>query len=162
MIHKKKCHTKSSKIVVNNKAYHNYFIEEVFQSGLMLEGWEVKSIRSGKINISESYITSHLNQMYLCNSLIQPLPMSSNHIFCNPTRKRKLLLHKNEINFLSLKKKNIGYTLISLSLFWKRSWCKLEFGLAKGKNMQDKRIELRKKEWEKEKFKILKKNKLLS
>jgi SsrA-binding protein len=105
MLHKKKCHIKSSKIIINKKAYHNYFIEEVFQSGLILEGWEVKSIRSGRISISESYIAINFNEMYLCNSLIQPLPMSSNHIICNPIRKRKLLLHKNEINFLSEKKK---------------------------------------------------------
>lgn len=157
MLYKKKSDKKISKIVVNKKAHHNYFIEKVFQSGLVLEGWEVKSIRSGKVNISESYITSYFHEMYLCNSLIQPLYMSSNHIICNPTRKRKLLLHKNEIDFLSLKKKNVGYTIVSLSLFWKKSWCKLEFGLAKGKSIQDKRINLKHKEWEREKLKILKK-----
>ncbi|QCI17651.1 SsrA-binding protein SmpB [Buchnera aphidicola (Acyrthosiphon lactucae)] len=157
MLHKKKSHKKLSKIVINKKAYHNYFIEKIFQSGLVLEGWEVKSIRSGQVNISESYIISHLNELYLCNSFIQPLNMSSSHILCNPMRKRKLLLHKDEINFLSLKKKKIGYTIVSLSLFWKKSWCKLEFGLAKGKTVHDKRIILKKKEWEKEKFKILKK-----
>ncbi|MCU4136974.1 SsrA-binding protein SmpB [Buchnera aphidicola (Sitobion miscanthi)] len=159
MLLKKKSSEKTSKIVINKKAYHNYFIEKVFQSGLILEGWEVKSIRSGKVNISESYIMNYCNEMYLCNSLIQPLYMSSNHITCNPTRKRKLLLNKNEIDFLFLKKKNIGYTIISLSLFWKKSWCKLEFGLAKGKSLQDKRINLKNREWEKEKLKILKKTK---
>ncbi len=85
--------------------------------------------------------------------------MSSNHITCNPTRRRKLLLHRNEIDFLSLKRKNTGYTIISLSLFWKKSWCKLEFGLAKGKSVHDKRTKSKKKEWEKEKFKILKQTK---
>ncbi|QCI22703.1 SsrA-binding protein SmpB [Buchnera aphidicola] len=159
MLPKKKSHKQSSKIVINKKAYHNYFIEKVFQSGLVLEGWEVKSIRSGRVNISESYIISYYNEIYLCNSLIQPLHMSSNHIICNPTRRRKLLLNRNEIDFLSLKRKNIGYTIISLSLFWKKSWCKLEFGLAKGKSMHDKRIKSKKQEWVKEKFKILKKTK---
>lgn len=123
----------------------------------MLEGWEVKSIRAKKINIAESYIMSYLDEMYLCNALIQPLHMSSNHIICNPTRKRKLLLHKHEIDFLSIKSKNIGYTIISLSMFWKKSWCKLEFGLAKGKSVQDKRMEYKKKEWEKEKSNLIKK-----
>ena len=104
MLNKKKYHVKSFKIV-NKKAYYNYFIEEKFQSGLVLEGWEVKSIRSGKVNITESYIISYLNEMYLCNSLIQPLKVSSTHILYNPIRKRKLLLNKNEINFLSNKKK---------------------------------------------------------
>jgi len=158
MLYNKKSNKKLSKIAINKKAYHNYFIEKVFQSGLVLEGWEVKSIRSGKVNISESYIINYLNEMYLCNALIQPLYMSSNHVFCNPTRKRKLLLHKNEIDFLSLKKKNTGYTIISLSLFWKKSWCKLEFGLAKGKSIHDKRTDLKKQEWEKEKNKLFKKN----
>ncbi|CAL4326315.1 SsrA-binding protein SmpB [Buchnera aphidicola] len=157
MLHKKKSHIGSSKIVINKKVYHNYFIEKVFQSGLVLEGWEVKSLRQGKVNISESYIVTDMNEMYLYNSLIQPLHVSSNNSFCNPTRKRKLLLHKNEINFLSTQKKNIGYTLISLSLFWKKSWCKLEFGLAKGKSVKDKRIDVKNKEWKKEKLKILKK-----
>ncbi|QIQ41842.1 MAG: SsrA-binding protein SmpB [Buchnera aphidicola (Microlophium carnosum)] len=159
MLHKKKYDKKSSKIVVNKKAYHNYFIEKVFHSGLVLEGWEIKSIRSGKVNISDSYIISHLNEMYLCNSLIQPLPMSSNHIICNPIRRRKLLLHKDEINFLSFQKKNIGCTMVSLSLFWKKSWCKLEFGLAKGKTVHDKRTNLKTREWNKERLKILKKTK---
>ncbi|QCI23797.1 SsrA-binding protein SmpB [Buchnera aphidicola (Macrosiphoniella sanborni)] len=157
MLHKAKKCKKRSIIILNKKVYHNYFIEKIFQSGLRLEGWEVKSIRAGKINISESYIISHLNEMYLCNALIQPLHMSSNHIFCNPTRKRKLLLHRNEIDFLSIQKKNKGYTIVSLSMFWKKSWCKLEFGLAKGKSLQDKRMDTKKKEWEKEKLKIIKK-----
>ncbi|ACL30066.1 SsrA-binding protein SmpB [Buchnera aphidicola str. APS (Acyrthosiphon pisum)] len=159
MLQKKKYQKKSSKIIINKKAYYNYFIEKVFQSGLVLEGWEIKSIRSGKVNISESYIINDRNEMYLCNCLIEPLQMSSNRFSCDPTRKKKLLLHKNEIDFLSLKKKNTGYTMVSLSLFWKKSWCKLEFGLAKGKTAQDKRINLKKREWEQEKLKILKKTK---
>ncbi|QCI20395.1 SsrA-binding protein SmpB [Buchnera aphidicola (Brachycaudus cardui)] len=161
MSYKKTSHIKSSKIVINKKAYHNFFIEKVFQSGLVLEGWEVKSLREGKVNISESYIISYMNEMYLYNSLIQPLYMSSSHISCNPIRKRKLLLHKHEIDLLSAKKKNIGYTLISLSLFWKQSWCKLEFGLAKGKTLKDKRVDKKNKEWQKEKLKILKKTNVI-
>ncbi|ANZ22471.1 SsrA-binding protein [Buchnera aphidicola (Diuraphis noxia)] len=156
MIDKKNCNLKLFKIV-NKKAYYNYFIEKKFQSGLVLEGWEVKSIRSGKVNITESYITSVFNEMYLCNSLIQPLSVSSKYIIYNPTRKRKLLLNKNEINFLSNKKKNIGYTLVSLSLFWEKSWCKLEFGLAKGKSIQDKRLHIKNKQWKKDKLNIIKK-----
>ncbi|AHG60126.1 SsrA-binding protein SmpB [Buchnera aphidicola] len=156
MLHKKN-RVNLSKIVINKKAYHNYSVEKIFESGLVLEGWEVKSIRSGKINISESYVINYLNEMYLYNALIQPLNVSSNNNYCNPMRKRKLLLHKNEINFLSIQRKNIGYTLIPLSLFWKKSWCKLEFGLAKGKNMKDKRTDAKNKEWQKEKLKILKK-----
>ncbi|AEO08054.1 SsrA-binding protein SmpB [Buchnera aphidicola] len=150
---------KKSRIVFNKKAYHNYFIEQIFQAGIVLQGWEIKSIRSGKINISESYISNYCNEIYLFNAVIQPLHMSSNHIFCDPKRKRKLLLNKNEIDFLSVKKKNIGYTIISLSMFWKKSWCKLEFGLAKGKNRQDKRIDSKKREWGKEKLRILKNKK---
>lgn len=95
--------------------------------------------------------------MYLYNCLIEPLKSSSSHIICNPTRKRKLLLKKDEINFLSCKQKNTGYTMIALSLFWKKSWCKLECGLAKGKNVSDKRSDLKNKEWKREKSTLLKK-----
>jgi len=105
MIHKNHHKTKSLKIV-NNKAYYNYFIEKKFISGLVLEGWEVKSIKLGKINITESYIIDHLHEMYLCNAFIQPLNQTSTHVFCDPYRKKKLLLKKNEIIFLSLKKKD--------------------------------------------------------
>ncbi|ALD15208.1 SsrA-binding protein [Buchnera aphidicola (Aphis glycines)] len=159
MLNKKKYNLKSLIFCINKKAYHKYFIEKVFQSGLVLKGWEIKSIRSGKINISESYINNFLHEMYLCNSVIQPLTTASNHFFFDPTRKRKLLLHKNEISYLSIKTNEIGYTLIPLSLFWKKSWCKLNFGLAKGKNKIDKREEEKKNSWKKDKLRILKKTK---
>ncbi|AYN24804.1 SsrA-binding protein SmpB [Buchnera aphidicola] len=158
MSRKKKCYLKSSTICTNKKAYYNYFIEEVFQSGLVLMGWEVKSIRLGKINITESYINNdNLNEMYLYNSVIQPLNTCSNHLFCDSSRKRKLLLHKSEIQYLSNKKNKIGSTLIALSLFWEKSWCKLNFGLAKGKTKIDKREDEKQNQWNKEKSKILKK-----
>ncbi|QNS01954.1 MAG: SsrA-binding protein SmpB [Buchnera aphidicola (Pentalonia nigronervosa)] len=159
MLYKNKTCTNLSKIIVNKKAYYNYFIEEVFQSGIVLKGWEIKSIRSGNINISASYIINNLNEIYLCNSVIQPLCTISNYSFFNSTRKRKLLLHKREINFLSIKIKNIGYTVIPLSFFWKKSWCKLEIGLAKGKNICDKRTKIKNCNWSKEKSRILKQNK---
>ncbi|QCI17077.1 SsrA-binding protein SmpB [Buchnera aphidicola (Aphis helianthi)] len=161
MLTKKKHNLKLSTIYTNKKAYYNYFIEETFQSGLVLQGWEIKSIREGKINISESYISNHLHEMYLFNSIIQPLNTTSNHFPCDPIRKRKLLLHRNEINYLSIQKNKIGYTLITLSLFWKKSWCKLNFGLAKGKNKIDKREEDKKNTWKREKLNILKKTKII-
>ncbi|CAL4321301.1 SsrA-binding protein SmpB [Buchnera aphidicola] len=161
MLNKKKHPIKLSKIIVNKKAYYNYNIEKNFFSGLVLEGWEIKSIRSKKINISESYIHYYQNEMYLMNATFQPLHISSQSIFCNPTRKRKLLLHRHEINFLSARIKNTGYTLITLSLFWKKSWCKLEFGIAKGKTLRDKRLHIKNNEWKKEKLNILKKNRII-
>ncbi|QCI18802.1 SsrA-binding protein SmpB [Buchnera aphidicola] len=161
MLNKKKHNLKSSTICVNKKAHYNYFIEEVFQSGLVLKGWEIKSIRLGKINISESYISNYSHEMYLCNAIIEPLNTISNHFPCDPVRKRKLLLHKNEMNYLSIKKNKIGYTLIALSLLWKKSWCKLSFGLAKGKNKIDKRNADKQNTWKKEKLKILKKTKII-
>lgn len=162
MLNKKKYKLKASIICTNKKAHYNYFIEEVFQSGLVLQGWEIKSIKLGKINISESYISNNSNninsnEMYLCNSIIQPLQCTSSHFPCDPMRKRKLLLHKSEINYLFKKKNQIGYTLIALSLLWKKSWCKLNFGLAKGKSKTDKREEEKKNTWKKEKLRILKK-----
>ncbi|QCI24333.1 SsrA-binding protein SmpB [Buchnera aphidicola (Muscaphis stroyani)] len=161
MLHKKKNKIKSSNIILNKKAYYDYFVEKKFESGLILQGWEVKSIRSGQINISESYVMHDKNEMYLFNAIVQPLHMSSNHKICDPKRKKKLLLHKKEINFLSIKNKKKGYTLVALSLFWKKSWCKLEFGLAKGKNIRDKRTENQKQQWKKEQSKILKKVKTI-
>ncbi|MBZ2279465.1 SsrA-binding protein, partial [Buchnera aphidicola] len=101
------------------------------------------------------------HNMYLLNCIIQPLNMSSNYIFCDATRKRKLLLKKNEINYLSMRIQKKGYTLIPLSFFWKKSWCKLEFGIAKGKNIQDKRLDSKKSEWKKEKLRILKNKKIM-
>lgn len=158
MSYKKKIRLKSSTICTNKKAYYNYSIEEVFHSGLVLMGWEVKSIRSGKINITESYVNSdNLNEMYLYNAIIEPLNSSSSHLICDSSRKRKLLLHKNEVEYLYNKKKNSGFTLIALSLFWEKSWCKLNFGLAKGKTKIDKRENSKKNEWKREKLKILKK-----
>ncbi|WP_343154478.1 SsrA-binding protein SmpB [Buchnera aphidicola (Aphis aurantii)] len=161
MLNKKKKNLKLSTICTNKKSYYNYFIEETFQSGLVLQGWEIKSIRLGKINISESYINNHLNEMYLYNSIIQPLSTASNHLFYDSVRKRKLLLHKDEINYLSTKKNKVGYTLIALSLLWKKSWCKLNFGIAKGKNKIDKREDDRQNAWKKEKLRILKKTKII-
>ncbi|AWH90528.1 SsrA-binding protein [Buchnera aphidicola (Melanaphis sacchari)] len=143
---------------INKKAYHNYFIEEIFQSGLVLHGWEIKSIRQNKINITESYINNNLREMYLCNTIIQPLNTSSNNFFCDPIRKRKLLLHKREINHLLIKKNKTGYTLVPLSLIWSKSWCKLNLALAKGKNKKDKREILKKNEWTRNKLKIIKKS----
>ncbi|AAM67804.1 SsrA-binding protein SmpB [Buchnera aphidicola] len=158
MSYKKKRCLKSSIICKNKKAYYNYFIEEVFQSGLVLMGWEVKSIRLGQVNIIESYINNdNLNEMYLYNSIVQPLHTSSNYVSCDSSRKRKLLLHKNEIQYLCNKKNKIGSTLVALSLFWEKSWCKLNFGLAKGKTKIDKRASEKQNEWKKEKLKILKK-----
>ena len=163
MFDKKKNCLKSSTICTNKKAYYNFSIKEVFQSGIVLMGWEVKSIRLGKINITESYINNDsLSEMYLYNAIIQPLNTASNHFFCNSSRKRKLLLHRNEIEYLSNKKNTTGCTLIALSLFWKKSWCKLNFGLAIGKTKSDKRENKKKEEWKKEKLKILKKNKFSS
>ncbi|CAL4321912.1 SsrA-binding protein [Buchnera aphidicola (Protaphis terricola)] len=156
---KKKSNYKLSTICTNKKAHYNYFIEETFQSGLVLKGWEIKSIKLGRINITESYVSNISHEMYLCNSIIQPLSTISSHISCDPLRKRKLLLHKNEINYLSIKKNKIGYTLIALSLLWKKSWCKLLIGLAKGKSKVDKREDEKRNAWRKEKLKILKKTK---
>lgn len=166
MLNKNHYKLKSSTICINKTAHYHYVIEEIFESGLVLQGWEIKSIRSGRINLAEGYIGKHsdssnLNEMYLYNSIIEPLHTTSNHFPCDPTRKRKLLLHKNEINYLSVKKNRMGYTLIALSLFWSKSWCKLKFALAKGKNKLDKREEDKKSTWQKEKLKILKKSKIL-
>lgn len=126
-------------IVQNKKAFHDYFIEDRYEAGIMLEGWEVKAIRAGRANLKEAYITVKDGALYLFGSHISPLPTASTHIHPDPVRTRKLLLHAAEINKLISKVQRAGYTLMPLNLHFKGGFIKVEIGLAKGKKMHDKR-----------------------
>ncbi|MFZ1546686.1 MAG: SsrA-binding protein SmpB [Candidatus Nitrotoga sp.] len=126
-------------IVQNKKAYHDYFIEDRYEAGIMLEGWEVKAIRAGRANLKEAYITVKDGALYLFGSHISPLTTASTHIYPDPVRTRKLLLHANEINKLISKVQRAGYTLMPLNMHFKGSLIKLDIGLAKGKKLHDKR-----------------------
>ena len=130
-------------IVANKKAYHDYFVEEKFEAGLALQGWEVKAIRAGRAQLKEAYVVVKNGEIVLLGAHVTPLPTASTHIRPDPTRTRKLLLHRAEINRLIGKVERAGYTLTPLDLHFKAGRIKLEIGLAKGKKQHDKRDAIR-------------------
>jgi len=144
-------------IVQNKKAFHDYFIEEKYEAGLMLEGWEVKSIRAGHVQLKEAYVTAKDGALYLLGSHISPLPTASTHIHPDVTRTRKLLLHKPEIDKIIGKVQRAGYTLMPLDMHYKGGRIKLEIGLAKGKKEHDKRATEREKDAKREAAAAMKK-----
>ncbi len=128
-------------ITVNKKAFHDYFIEEKHEAGIALEGWEVKAIRGGRMNIKESYVIIKGGELFLIGMHITPLLTASTHVSPDPTRTRKLLLHQREIMKLIGKVERAGYALVPLDLHFMRGRIKLEIGLAKGKKQYDKRTD---------------------
>jgi SsrA-binding protein len=142
-------------IVENRKAFHDYFIEERYEAGIALEGWEVKAIRAGRVQIAEAYVILRDGAPYLIGSHISPLPTASTHIHPDPTRTRKLLLHAEELKRLIGKVERAGYTLVPLNLHYKGGWIKLEIGLAKGKKQHDKREAERERDWKREQQRLL-------
>ena len=126
-------------ITANKKAFHEYFVEEKYEAGIALQGWEVKAIRAGRMNIKESYVIIRNGEIFLIGMHITPLPTASTHVNPDPTRTRKLLLHRQEIMKLIGKVERAGYTLVPLDLHYARGRIKLEIGLAKGKKQHDKR-----------------------
>ncbi len=156
MASKKKKKTPGNVIAVNRQARHDYFIEETFEAGLVLEGWEVKSLRAGRVNLKESYVLIKNGEAWLFGAHISPLPSASTHINPDPTRTRKLLLKKQELNKLIGHVERRGYTLVPLKLYWKKNLVKLEIGLAKGKKLHDKRATEKERDWQREKQRLLK------
>ena len=142
-------------IVANRKAYHDYFVEEKFEAGLALEGWEVKAIRAGRAQLKEAYVMVKNGEIVLFGAHIMPLPTASTHIKPDPTRTRKLLLHRAEISRLVGKVERAGYTLMPLDLHFKQGRIKLEIGLAKGKKQYDKRETEKLRDWTREKQRLL-------
>ncbi|NLC35868.1 MAG: SsrA-binding protein SmpB [Alcaligenaceae bacterium] len=143
-------------IVDNRKATHDYFIEERFEAGLVLEGWEVKAIRAGHVQLKESYIIVRNGEIFIIGMHISPLPTASTHIRPEATRTRKLLLHAEEIKKLIGKTEQRGYTLVPLNLHYRNGRIKLDFGLGRGKKLHDKRDTARDKDWAREKERLLK------
>jgi len=129
----------SMSITVNKKAFHDFFVEEKYEAGIALQGWEVKAIRAGRMNIKESYVIIRNGEIFLIGMHITPLATASTHVNPDPTRTRKLLLHDSEIMKLIGKVERAGYTLVPLDLHYTRGRIKLEVGLAKGKKQHDKR-----------------------
>lgn len=143
-------------IAVNRKAHHEYTIEERFEAGLALEGWEVKSLRAGKTQLDQSYVLLKNGEAFLLGSLITPLQTASTHINPDPQRTRKLLLHQSELSKLIGSVERKGYTLIPLSLYWKGKHVKLQIGLAKGKKAHDKRAAEKDRDWQRQKQRLMK------
>ncbi|MCY4051526.1 MAG: SsrA-binding protein SmpB, partial [Gammaproteobacteria bacterium] len=152
----KKNNTDNSLIVANRKARYNYAIEEEFEAGIVLEGWEVKSLRANRAQLSESYVTIFMGEVLLVGAHISPMTSTSTHINPNPTRRRKLLLHAKEISKLIGLTERSGYTIVPLKLYWVRGRAKLKIALAKGKKQHDKRQTIKQREWDRQKRRILK------
>lgn len=143
--------TNPNTIALNKKARHDYTIEQTFEAGIVLEGWEVKSLRAGKVQITEGYVIVKRQEAWLLGAHITPLKTASTHIQPEPTRTRKLLLHRIELNKLIGLVERKGYTLVILSLYWKDNHIKAQIALAKGKQTHDKREALKEKDWERQK-----------
>ncbi len=147
---------KTKPIAQNKKALFDYFLEEKFEAGIELMGWEVKSLRMGKVNITDSYIIFRLREAYIIGSMITPLLSASTHVHTNPSRTRKLLLSKKQINYIKGKIDRSGYTCVSSQMYWKGQFVKLQIALAKGKKSYDKRAVIKEREWNISKQRILK------
>lgn len=145
-------------IIDNRKAFHDYFIEERYEAGIVLEGWEVKSIRAGRAQLKEAYVILRSGEVYLFGAHISPLPTASTHINPDPVRSRKLLLHSEEISKLIGKVERAGYTMVPLNLHYAKGRIKCEVGLAKGKKQHDKRDADKQRDWAREKSIIMKQN----
>lgn len=153
--HKKK--SSSDTIIDNRKARHDYFLEERFNAGLVLEGWEVKSLRAGKVQLAESHVIMKHGEAWLLNATITPLPTASTHIEPEPSRTRKLLLNTGELSKLIGAVERKGYTIVPVRLFWSHGYAKIEIALAKGKKQFDKRASQKDADWKLEKARLLKK-----
>jgi len=143
-------------IADNKKAFHDYFIEEQYEAGVVLEGWEVKAIRAGRVQLKEAYVIVKQSELFLFGAHIGALPTASTHISPEALRTRKLLLNKAEINKLVGKVERSGYTLVPLNMHYKGGRIKLQIGLAKGKKQYDKRETEKNRDWQREQQQIMK------
>ena len=152
----KKKTSSGSTIALNKKAKFDYHLEDKFEAGMVLEGWEVKSMRDGRAQLKESYVIIRNGELFLVGAHISPLVSASTHNVANPTRMRKLLLNRREISHLIGSAERDGYTIVPVALYWKRGRAKLEIALAKGKKQHDKRSSIKEREWKRDKDRIMK------
>jgi SsrA-binding protein len=145
----------SMSIIENRKAFHDYFIEERYEAGLVLEGWEVKAIRAGRVNLKEAYVILKSEEPYVIGMHISALPTASTHVNPDATRSRKLLLNADEISKLIGKVEQRGYTLVPLDLHYTKGLVKIAIGLAKGKKQYDKRETDKERDWQREQQRLL-------
>lgn len=156
-MNKKKSKKAGSKVIaVNRRARHDYFIEDTFEAGLALEGWEAKSLREGRAQLGEAYVNLRGGEAWLTGAHFSPLKTTATHIKAEPTRARKLLLHRQELDRLTGAVERKGYTLVPLDLHWLKGRAKLNVGLAKGKKQHDKRAADKDRDWQRQKERILK------
>jgi SsrA-binding protein len=153
---KKKTKSSDNTIALNRVARHDYFIEDEIEVGLVLEGWEVKSMRNGSLQLKESYVTVNNGEIWLTGAHISPLNSASTHVKPSPTRNRKLLAHRNEIDRLVGMVERKGFTLIALAAYWSRGRAKLKLGIARGKKAHDKRASIKDRDWKRDQARILK------
>lgn len=153
---KKDKKSNSNTIVLNKKARHDFILGDRFEAGIMLQGWEVKSLRAKKVQIRDSYVFIKKNEAWLSSTVITPLETASTHIHPEPQRVRKLLLNRDEITKLSSAVDRKGYTLVATAMYWKHGRAKLEIALAKGKKEHDKRATEKDRDWKREKARVLK------
>ncbi len=155
---KKKASGGSSTICTNKRARHEYHLSDLTEAGLVLEGWEVKSIRAGKAQLVDSYVIIHRDEAWLTGANITPLNSASTHVICNPRRDRKLLMHRREIDKFKAAADAKGYTLVAVEMYWKGPNVKCKIALAKGKQAHDKREASKERDWNKQKERIMKHN----
>lgn len=144
-----------SAIAQNRRARHEYFIEDTVEAGLVLMGWEIKSLRAGKANLTDAYVLFKNNEAWLLGVHITPLLQASTHVIADPTRTRKLLLHREQITRLAAAVEREGYTVSPLKLYWKAGRAKLEIGVAKGKKQHDKRADAKERDWKRQKDRLM-------
>lgn len=143
-------------IALNKKARHDYHLQDKFEAGVSLQGWELKSIREGKVNITDAYIIMQNGEAWLVGCRITPLTQASTHVICEPERARKLLLNKRELDRLIGGRERQGYSIVATAMYWKKCWVKLEIYLAKGKQDHDKRDSIKDRDWERQKQRVMK------
>lgn len=146
-------------IAENRQARHEYFIEETYEAGLSLQGWEVKSMRAGRVQLKEAYVFIKNAEAFIFGAHISALPTASTHVIPDPIRTRKLLLNRAELNRLVGAVERKGYTLVPLEMYWKAGRAKLRIGLAKGKKEHDKRATSKDRDWQREKSRLMKHSK---
>lgn len=156
MTKKNKSTTEDTTIALNRKASHDYFFEASYEAGVAFMGWELKSLRQGRVNLKESYILIKQGEAWIIGMHISPLSTASTHVNADPTRTRRLLLNKAELNKLIGATQREGYTVIIQSLYWKRNWVKARISLAKGKQTHDKRATEKSRDWDRERARIIK------
>lgn len=145
-------------IAVNKRATHDYFIDQRIEAGIELQGWEVKSLRAGKASIVDGYVIVKRGEIFLIGATITPLNQACTHVLCDPTRTRKLLLNRREIDKLIGQIEKAGTTVVPLKMYWKKCFVKIEIGVARGKQDHDKRDSIKEREWQRDKSRVMKKS----